>query len=168
MLNLSSLMFVIIGIIFVMVVICLVLAIMNSSRISSFMDYAEDGDLMSAVKDYYQKIDELAETFNRSSDAVLENRVTACEHDIKYGLKKCAIVNFDAFDDVTGGMSFALTLLDDHNDGIILTSLYGHNSSNTYIRKVTDGKSDIKLLDEEKQSLLYAVSGKERAVGDNG
>ncbi|MBQ7573160.1 MAG: DUF4446 family protein [Clostridia bacterium] len=164
--DLTMLMFLMIGIIFIMVVICLVLAIMNSSRISSFMDYAPDGDLLSAVKDYYEKVDDLASTFNKSSDAVLENRVTACEADLKQGLRKTAIVNFDAYDDVTGGMSFALTVLDDHNDGIILTSLYGHNSSNTYIRKVTGGKTEIKLLDEEKQSLIRAIGGKEVAEND--
>ena len=69
-----------------------------------------------------------------------------------------AIVNFDAFDDVTGKLSFALTLLNELNCGVIITSLYGHNSCNTYVRAVNNGMTSVKLLEEEKLSLANAVN----------
>ena len=72
--------------------------------------------------------------------------------------EKVAVVNFDAFDDVTGKLSFALAILNNNNDGIILTSLYGHNSCNTYVREIVGGQTPIKLLDEENAALENAKS----------
>ena len=56
-------------------------------------------------------------------------------------------------------MSFSLTLIDDCGDGFIITSLYGHNSNNTYVRKVQSGEASVKLLKEEEESLEMAKSG---------
>ena len=47
------------------------------------------------------------------------SRLANCENDSNISLKKVAVVNFDAFDDVTGKLSFALAILNNNNDGII-------------------------------------------------
>ena len=166
MLSNDMLMFIMIGVTFIITIICLILAIINSSKISAYMDYTDEGDLMGAIKEYYDKVDELATTISNSSDAIIDSRITACETDIKSAFRKIGLVNFNAYDDITGQMSFALTILDDHNDGVILTSLYGHNSCNTYVRKITDGKAEIKLLDEERQSLDKAILSEKRSKED--
>ena len=67
---------------------------------------------------------------------------------------------------MTGKLSFSLALLNNNNDGIILTSLYGHNSCNTYLRDVVSGETPIKLLDEEKQALEKAKNRLKRANTD--
>ena len=99
-----------------------------------------------------------SKTVNDTSDAVLMSRLANCENDSNISLKKVAVVNFDAFDDVTGKLSFALAILNNNNDGIILTSLYGHNSCNTYVREIVGGQTPIKLLDEENAALENAKS----------
>ncbi len=152
---------------FVLVMICLILAIINSLKIGAVTEYTEDENLIATVKDYYDKIDVIAKTVDSSSGVMLENRISGCEAQLKTMLRKTAIVNFDAYDDIKGGMSFAFTLLDDYNNGIILTSLYGHNSCNTYIREITDGKASVKLLKEEEDSLQKAKANEKR-VEENG
>lgn len=72
---------------------------------------------------------------------------------------KYSIVKFNAFDDITGEYSFSLALLDNTNSGIILSSLYGHNSCNTYIRNVEKGCCSVFLLEEEKEALQKAMKG---------
>ncbi len=140
----------------ILIIICFILNMINASKINTLLDYSDDGDLISALKDYYDKVTDLSKTINGSSDAILSSRIAGCENGIKLSLSKTAVVNFDAYDDVTGKLSFALTLLNSNNDGIILTSLYGHNSCNTYVREIREGQSGIKLLDEERQSLETA------------
>lgn len=129
------------------------------------MDYSDEGDIIVALKDYYDKVDDLAKTINDNSDAVLHSRLANCEYDSNISLKKLGVVNFDAFDDVKGNLSFALAILNNNNDGIILTSLYGHNSCNTYVREVVGGESPTKLLAEEKLALSNAKS---KLKGTNG
>ncbi len=162
----NTLLFIALAIMMILIVICFIMNAVNSSKISTIMDYSNDGDIIGALKDYYDKVDDLSKTVNDASDAVLMSRLTNCENDSNISLKKVGIVNFDAFDDVTGKLSFSLALLNNNNDGIILTSLYGHNSCNTYLRDVVSGETPIKLLDEEKQALEKAKSRLKRANTD--
>lgn len=156
MMNNSFLFIIALVIMIVLIIICFILNMINSSKINTILDYSDEGDIISALKDYYDKVTELSKTINKSSDAVLSARITQCERNVNLGFCKTATVNFDAYDDVTGKLSFALTLLNGNNDGVILTSLYGHNSCNTYVREVRGGQTTIKLLDEERRSLEYA------------
>lgn len=162
----NTLLFIALAIMMILIVICFIMNAVNSSKISTIMDYSNDGDIIGALKDYYDKVDDLSKTVNDTSDAVLMSRLTNCENDSNISLKKVGIVNFDAFDDVTGKLSFSLALLNNNNDGIILTSLYGHNSCNTYLRDVVSGETPIKLLDEEKQALEKAKNRLKRANTD--
>lgn len=155
-LDTNTLMFIALAIMLILIVICFIINSINSSKINTLMDYSEDGDIISALKDYYDKIDNLSKTINSKSDATLQRRLENCENHSLLALKKISIVNFDAYDDVTGKLSFALAVLNDNNDGVILTSLYGHNSCNTYVREVSGGQSPVKLLDEEKKALEKA------------
>ena len=72
---------------------------------------------------------------------------------------KSAVVKINAYDDITGEYSFSFALLDGTNSGIILSSLYGHNSCNTYIREVKNGECATFLLEEEKKALHEALKG---------
>lgn len=152
----TMLLFIAIAIIIVLIIICFILNMVNTSKINTLLDYSEEGDIITALKDYYDKVDDLSKTISNSTDTVLLSRLTNCENETNISIKKIGIVNFDAFDDVKGNLSFALAMLDNNNDGIILTSLFGHNSCNTYVREITNGETSIKLLNEEKEALNKA------------
>lgn len=141
----------------ILIIICFILNMINTSKINALYDYAEDGDLTGALQNYYDKLDALSQTITENSNPEVISRIAACENQINETLRKTAVVNFDAYDDVTGNLSFALAVLNSNDDGFIMTSLYGHNSCNTYIRNIKAGKCDIYLLDEEKDALEQAV-----------
>ncbi len=162
----NTLLFIALAIMMILIIICFIITSINSSKINTLMDYSEDGDIISALKDYYDKVDDLSKTINDASDAVFLSRLDNCENDSNISLKKTGIVNFDAFDDVTGKLSFALAILNNNNDGFIFTSLYGHNSCNTYIREVVGGESAVKLLEEEKSALTKAKNYLKRSDGN--
>lgn len=157
--NNNMLFIIALAIMIILIIICFILSMINSSKINTLLDYSDDGDIISALKDYYDKVTDLSKVINDSSDAILSSRISNCENICNLALNKTATVNFDAYDDVTGKLSFALTILNSNNDGIILTSLYGHNSCNTYVREVRGGQTSVKLLDEERRSLESAKKG---------
>jgi len=148
----------------ILFVIILVLCISNNRQLRELNDYAQDGDLANTLKLYYKKISDLRSQIHDLTDTALIERISACEEKLNGAYTKLFIVNFDAFDDVTGKQSFALTLLNNDNSGFILTSLYGHNSSNTYIRYVINGATNVKLTEEEKLSLSKAISGEKKVL----
>ena len=56
------------------------------------------------------------------------------------------LVRFDAFEDAGGAQSFALALIDDDGDGVVLTSLHSRQSTRLYIKGVRRGVADSAAL----------------------
>lgn len=145
------------AVLIVFVIAAIAIGIINISKINSILDYADDGDLVENLEKYYNNVRELQKKVKMSHEGMMSERISSCEKKLNLGLSKTGIVNFDAFDDVSCKQSFALAVLDQYNSGFILTSLYGNNSSNMYLREIKDGKSKIPLLDEEKEAIKIAM-----------
>lgn len=75
----------------------------------------------------------------------------------KSGLRHWSLVRFNPFSDTGGEQSFALCLLNDHRDGLIITSLHGRGVARFYTKKVTRGQADQELSAEEKTALAQAL-----------
>ena len=149
----NTLLLISLGIIIILILICFILNMINASKINTLMEFSEDGDIVKALRYYYKKVDNLANTVSMNTDTATLSRLANCENEAAISIQKIGVVHFDAFDDVHGNLSFALAMLNNIDDGIILTSLYGHNSCNTYVREVKSGETSIKLLNEESQAL---------------
>lgn len=70
-------------------------------------------------------------------------------------LRHVAVVRYDAFGDVSGRQSFSAALLDDHGDGIVITSLHARTQSRTLLKGISGGQAD-GLSPEERQVVDYA------------
>ncbi len=69
-----------------------------------------------------------------------------------------SLVKFNPFSDTGGDQSFVISLLDSQKNGILLTSLHNRDSTRIYAKKITLGKADQELSDEEKQALHQALN----------
>ena len=71
---------------------------------------------------------------------------------------KIGIIKYDAFQEMGGKLSFALALLNKSNNGFVLNSMHSREGCYTYIKEIIDGKSYIKLSEEEKKAVDTAVN----------
>ncbi|GAA0079218.1 DUF4446 family protein [Clostridium sp. CTA-5] len=99
-----------------------------------------------------EKLDNIEEAKSISEKALeecgrLENKIKEC-------VQKVAIMRYKAFEDVGSDLSFSIAMLDDNNDGIILTGIYGRQESTTYAKPIDKGISRYDLSEEE----LYVLS----------
>jgi hypothetical protein len=60
-----------------------------------------------------------------------------------------AIMRYNAFGEIGSDLSFSLALLDDAQNGVVLTSIYGREESRIYAKPVEGGKSAYNLSEEE-------------------
>ena len=74
-------------------------------------------------------------------------------------LQHIGLVRFNPFDDTGSDQSFAIALLDDRRDGIVLSSLHGRANTRIFAKPVTDGGSSHNLSDEEAEAIRIAVEG---------
>ena len=58
-----------------------------------------------------------------------------------------------------GKLSFALTMLDNKNNGFIINSMHSREGCYMYIKEIVAGESYIELGEEEAESLEKAIAG---------
>ncbi len=74
-------------------------------------------------------------------------------------LQHVGLVRFNPFEDTGSDQSFAIALLDDRRDGIVLSSLHGRGQTRVFAKPVEGGVSKHTLSDEEAQAIRIAVEG---------
>jgi Protein of unknown function (DUF4446) len=83
---------------------------------------------------------------------------------VRRAVQRFHIVRYDAFEDMGGRMSFSAALLDDHGDGVVITSINGRTETRTYAKAVRNLASDHNLSDEEGEAIAGAVAGEDRTA----
>lgn len=76
---------------------------------------------------------------------------------IQRNYQKIGIVKYDAFQEMGGKLSFALTMLDARDNGYIINAMHSREGCYTYIKEIVKGKSYIELAEEEAESLERAI-----------
>lgn len=74
-------------------------------------------------------------------------------------LQHVGMVRFNPFEDTGSDQSFAIALLDDRRDGIVLSSLHGRGQTRVFAKPVEGGESTHQLSDEEAQAIRIAIEG---------
>jgi Protein of unknown function (DUF4446) len=80
----------------------------------------------------------------------------------RFSIQKFGMVRYNAFEEMGGNLSFSLALLDDHGDGVVVTSINGRTEARTYAKPVKSLDSSHNLSDEEREAIAAAASGYER------
>ncbi len=100
----------------------------------------------------FYELDEIAELVRAN-----EKEVKEISEKMKTHYQKVGIVKYDAFHEMGGELSFALTMLDENNNGWIFNAMHSREGCYTYIKEVVNGESYIELSSEEKECLEKAV-----------
>jgi hypothetical protein len=94
---------------------------------------------------------------NRTYLAALEGRVDRLQLLLQGCFQRAGLVRFDAFHDTAGQQSFALALLDNRGNGVVITSLFGRSESRCYAKPIAGGNSSYPLSDEERAAIRQAM-----------
>lgn len=122
------------------------------SSYSSFMRGRDGKNLEESILEKFDELDEIAETARKNQSDIKE-----IFHDMKGSYQKVGIVKYDAFNEMGGKLSFALTLLDGNNSGWIINAMHSREGCYNYIKEIVRGESYIELSEEEAESLEQAI-----------
>jgi len=75
-------------------------------------------------------------------------------------VRRVGLVRFNAFPDCGGELSFALALLDDELNGVVVSSLAGRDDSRVYAKPIQAGRSPYPLSREEQEAINCAAGKK--------
>ena len=88
----------------------------------------------------------------------LAGTVESVTRSVNTVLRRVALVRYDAFDELSGRLSFSLAILDDGGSGITLTSIAGTSDTRLYAKSLTAGVAEHPLSPEEEQAVAGAMT----------
>lgn len=148
-------------ILFSLNIILLVCSIIANVRIKN---------IRKSSKEFMRKLGngkDLGEDLNRYMDRVtnlekeLSDTNVVCKHLDKRldgCIQKVGIVRYNAYKDTSSDLSFAVALLNEKNDGIVLNGIYSREMSNIYAKPINNGKSTYTMTQEEQDAVFKAMS----------
>jgi hypothetical protein len=112
----------------------------------------------STVRHELASVDEHAVSVAGTVRSELLTALAPVRDESALGLRRIALVRFDAFPELAGRLSFALALLDDAGNGVTLSSIAAQSETRLYAKGVTQGAGDQDLSPEEIQAVKAALA----------
>ncbi len=84
---------------------------------------------------------------------VIENNISSLKDQAERCIQKCSVARYNAFSDTGSDLSYSIALLDNYNNGVVLTGIYGRNETINYVKPISMGTSSYPLSVEEQMVL---------------
>lgn len=153
------------GVLAALVLVLLVVVIVQGIRLGravrAYRDLVRDADggrsLHDLLSGYAAAMERATERMDQieSAHGVIEGRT-------RRSLQHIGLVRFNPFEDTGSDQSFAIAMLDDQRDGVVLSSLHGRANTRVFAKPVTGGASQHHLSEEESQAIRIALEGTPR------
>lgn len=117
----------------------------------------EEASVEEIVTRYIRQVEELEKRFEE-----LKKQQGTHGRTLLGAVQKVGLVRFNAFTDMGGNLSFALALLDQEGNGVLLTSISGRTETRTYAKRVIGGRSELAASQEEEEAIGHAMEGTKR------
>ncbi len=154
-LNISLEWIILIGANFLLIVILFVMNISNRKKIKKlknkyykFMNGLSGANIEEILDNCIDKVNGVIE---KNKD--IEYQINAVERNMYYCVQKVGVVRYNAFDNVGSDLSFSIALLNNNDDGVVISSLYSRDSSSTYAKPIAGSKSKYALSAEEMKAI---------------
>jgi len=139
--------------------LCLLMVVMVQSlqvnrlrtRIDQLTGGVEGGDLEAVLGQHLETVHEVGRDLDE-----LTARTAILESSARHHFAKEGLVRFNPFPDTGGNQSFAMALLDESDDGFVLSSLHSRTGTRIYAKAVAGGKADGSLSTEEQEAIDIA------------
>lgn len=133
------------------------IAIRNLRRLRAhYAALVSGSDVLSAEQRFAQVLERVAE--QGTSSQVTGRRLTALEAAAPGALSRMGLIQFQAFEDVGGGQSSALALLDGTGSGVVITALHARVGTRIYVKRVIEGRGEGTLGAEESAAIAAALA----------
>ena len=148
---------VIIALVLIMLIWNIVLSIKIGTltgKYKKFMRGSSGKNFENMLLDHVSDIEAAIERVN-----IMNEDLVNLKNQMDKGIQKCNIIRYNAFSDTGSDLSYSVAMLDNFNDGFIITGIYGRNESYSYAKPVSKGISKYPLSVEEELVLNRSMKG---------
>jgi hypothetical protein len=112
---------------------------------------AHAAELQQAFAALHERVEEVA--------ANVDERLGAAEARLDGTIAYRSLVRYDAYGELTGNQSTTIALLDEHHDGVVLSSIVRRDTARIYCKLVRAGQGELELSPEEIEAVRRALAG---------
>jgi len=94
----------------------------------------------------------------------IEKNIGNLDTRLGFCISKVGFIRYNAFDNVGSELSFSIALLDEFQNGFIVTNIYAREFTHSYSKEIKNGESKTQLSAEEILALERAIRGKSSAI----
>lgn len=105
-------------------------------------------DILIILKEDIQKLKEAKE--------VTEKELSLINTKLKKSIRGLETIRFNPFPDQGSNQSFAIGMLNEEGDGVVISSLYSRDRMSVFAKPIKNKKSEYELSVEEKEALEHA------------
>ena len=151
------------GIVALILILFLVLLIMQIRLMGKFKKLYRTYDRFMRGKDMESMEETVLAQFERiealeKSNEEKDRQIESIFENLQHVYQKTGLVKYDAFREMSGKLSYALTLLDKENNGVMINSMYSREGCYSYVKTIVGGKCSIEMSEEEQEALKIAVN----------
>ena len=118
---------------------------------NSLLNYLGNGE----SRDLLQELVSLIKNIEKDNK-VTEKNIDQIYSLLENSIQKVAVVRYNAFHNVGSDQSFSIALLDNSDNGVVISSIFGRDSSTTFAKPIKYGASDYVLTEEEEGAIWLA------------
>ena len=92
----------------------------------------------------------------KQSKEKTEKELIVINKKLKKSIRGVETIRFNPFPDQGSNQSFTIGMLNEEEDGVVISSLYSRERMSIFAKPVKNGKSEYELTEEEKEALKKA------------
>jgi len=138
-------------VLFIIVIVLSVKLNKLNKKYNYFMGGKKEKPIEALLMDYIDKVMQV----EKDNERIIEE-CNLIKKNMKSCIQKAGIIRYNAFGDMGGDLCYAIALLDDYDDGVVLNGIHSREGSYTYAKPIENGKSIYVLSAEEAQALQMA------------
>ncbi|MEN9582785.1 MAG: hypothetical protein RL641_739 [Candidatus Parcubacteria bacterium] len=88
-----------------------------------------------------------------NNEEMLAEAIENLDKRLRSSIRSVEMTRFNPFEDQGGNHSFAISMVNERGDGVVISSLYSRERMSVFAKHIKKGKSDIDLTEEEQDVL---------------
>ncbi len=109
-------------------------------------------NMESLIAEVTKKTKELEEERKKT-----ELQISSIDKRLAQSIRNIETVRFNPFPQAGGNQSFAISLLNDEGNGVVISSLYARDRTSLFAKPIKAGQSEFELTKEEKSVLKKSI-----------
>lgn len=93
----------------------------------------------------------------KKAQEISEKEISIIQAKLRKSIRGLETIRFNPFPDQGSNQSFAIGMLDEDGDGVVISSLYSRERMSIFAKPVKKHKSTYELTEEEKEALSKAL-----------